>query len=93
MPRLNFLNITRPTEEQKLEKSVSAMNDSVSLINRLIESGKHTQNVHDSIRRNFSHIELMLGKDFIKNSETDLAPFEAAVSAGKTYIQSPISES
>ena len=92
MSRLN-LNVTKLTEEQKVAKHVSAMNDSLNLINRLMQEETHTKSVHDTIQRNSSHLELMMGKDFIKNSETDLTSFVTAVASAKVYIQTPVTES
>jgi hypothetical protein len=76
------------TEEQRLQKQISAMFDSVNLINKLIEEGEHTDQIHDNIDRNFRHLEIMLEKDNIKNSDVDLTPFEDAIIAGKEYVES-----
>mgnify|MGYP006266682495 CR=1 FL=1 len=78
------------TPEQKLDRQYSAMGDSVDLINRLIAEGKHTQQAHDTIERNVKHLELMLGKDLIKNSNKDLKPSQDAVAAGNTFIAQPV---
>ena len=78
------------TEEQKTQRQISAMGDSLNLINELITKGQHTQEVHDTIDRNYRHLELMLGKDNIKKSGSDLKAFEDAVTASKTFIAVPI---
>lgn len=78
------------TEAQKTERQISAMGDSVDLINRLIAEGQHTENVHDTIDRNVRHLEIMLGKDNIKGSGTSLNVFNDAISAGSDYIKTPV---
>lgn len=85
MPRREEL-----TEQQKVQRQISAMGDSVSLINRLIAEGKHTEQVHDAIQRNYRHLEIMLDKDIIKNSGEDLTPFTDAIAIGKEYIEEPV---
>jgi hypothetical protein len=76
------------TKTQKIERQISGMGDSVSLINRLIAEGEHTEKVHDAIQRNYRHLEIMLDKDDIKNSDEDLTPFTDAITAGKAFIAS-----
>lgn len=71
---------------KKTEKQISAMGDSVDLINRLISEGKHNEQVHDTIDRNVRHLELMVAKDNIKNSGSNLTPFQTAIAEGKAYI-------
>ncbi len=78
------------TEAQKTERQISAMGDSVDLINRLVAEGKHTEQVHDTIDRNVRHLELMLGKDHIKGAGVSLKTFTDAVKAGGDYIKEPV---
>lgn len=78
------------TEAQKVERQISAMGDSVDLINKLIAEGKHTEQVHDTVERNFRHLEIMLEKDQIKNAGQDLSAFTDAVKAGKKYNEAPV---
>jgi len=80
------------TEAQKTERQISAMGDSVDLINRLIAAGNHTTNVHDTIDRNVRHLELMVAKDNIKGSGQSLTAFTDAITAGKEYIKAPVVE-
>ena len=78
------------TEAQKTERQISAMGDSVNLINKLISEGKHKEQIHDTIERNFRHLEIMLDKDSIKNSGVSLTPFTDAITAGKDFIKEPV---
>ena len=74
------------TEEQKVARHISAMGDSVTVINEAIEKGDHSKNAHKRIEANVSHLELMIGKDMIANSGQDLTAFTAAIAAGKSFI-------
>ena len=78
------------TREQKIERQISAMGDSVDLINRLIAAGNHTTNVHDTIDRNVRHLEIMVAKDDIKGDGTSLGAFTDAITAGNEYIKAQI---
>lgn len=74
------------TEEQKVARHISAMGDSVTVINEAIEKGDNSENAHKRIEANVSHLELMIGKDMIANSGQDLTAFTAAIAAGKSFI-------
>jgi hypothetical protein len=80
MPRVEL------TEQQKTENQIKAMGDSVWLINKLIAEGNHSEQIHDTVDRNVRHLEIMLGKDHIQNSGSDLTSFEEAVVDGKAFI-------
>lgn len=72
--------------EQKPQNQISAMGDSVWLINKLISEGTHTSEIHNTIDRNVRHLELMMNTDEIKNSGSDLSSFSAAISDGRAFI-------
>jgi hypothetical protein len=59
----------------------SAALDSVNLVNELVAKADRTQEDNDTIARNVEHLEIMVAKDFWTNE--DLAPFHAAIAAGK----------
>lgn len=75
------------TEEQKTERQISAMGDSVYVINNEIASGNHTEEIHNTIDRNVRHLEIMLSKENIQNSGSSLTVFETAIADGKAYIE------
>jgi len=83
---INLIGKEELTEEQKVARHISAMGDSVTVINQAIEKGEHSENVHKRIEANVSHLELMIGKDMIANSGQDLTAFTAAIAAGKSFI-------
>jgi hypothetical protein len=53
----------QPTEEQLLERSISAAFDSVNLINELNLKETLTEEETDRKTRNQSHLEIMLAKE------------------------------
>jgi hypothetical protein len=55
--------------------------DSVNLVNELVAKADRNQDDNDTIARNVEHLEIMVAKDFWTNE--DLAPFHAAIAAGK----------
>ena len=85
---INLIGKEELTEEQKVARHISAMGDSVTVINQAIEKGEHSENVHKRIEANVSHLELMIGKDMIANSGQDLSAFTTAIVAGRVFITS-----
>jgi hypothetical protein len=83
---MNLIGKEEFTEEQKVARHISAMGDSVTVINQAIEKGEHSENAHKRIEANVSHLELMIGKDMIANSGQDLTAFTTAIAAGKSFI-------
>jgi hypothetical protein len=83
---INLIEKEGPTEEQKVARHISAMGDSVTVINEAIEKGEHSETAHKRIEANVSHLEVMIGKDMIANSGQDLTTFTAAIAAGKSFI-------
>jgi len=57
------------TQEQ-IEKSVSAVYDSVNLINELNSKETKTEEDTDAINRNKEHVKIMLGKDWFVEALT-----------------------
>ncbi len=75
-----------PTPEQ-IQQHISAAFDSVNLINNTITKPATDQN-KDTVKRNYEHLEIMMGKDWFVDAlttqqETDI---NAAITAGKAYV-------
>jgi hypothetical protein len=73
---------------EQIAQHYKAMLDSVWLINAVIageQMAEETQEAkNDSVDRNVTHLEIMLEKDFWTTQ--DMAPVNAAISAGKNYL-------
>ena len=65
----------------EIAQNYSAAVDSVNLINRLDALESLTDEDKDTVKRNVEHLELMVAKDYWTTE--DLAPLNAAVTAGK----------
>lgn len=74
------------TPEQQVQRHISVMGDSVGLINKLIDEGNHTEDIHDTVDRNVRHLEIMLTKAEIQNAGSNLTSFETAITNGKAFI-------
>lgn len=73
---------------EQIAQHYKAMLDSVWLINAIIageQMATDTQEAkNDCVDRNVKHLEIMLEKDFWTTE--DMAPVNAAVSAGNNYL-------
>lgn len=68
----------------EIAQNYSAAGDSVTLINELVAITTLTTEQVDTVSRNVEHLELMVAKDYWTSE--DLAPLNAAVTAGKAKI-------
>lgn len=75
-----------PTAEQ-IAGAISAMRDSVWVVNSEMEKEEVTQQVLDAIGRNVAHLELQMGNEHISGADDDLSDVEAAITAGKAFLE------
>ena len=69
----------------EIAEHYSAAVDSVTLINKLVAIDTLTTEEVDTVSRNVEHLEIMVAKDYWTTE--DLAPFNAAITKGKTFIE------
>lgn len=73
---------------EQIAQHYKAMGDSVWLINAIIAGEQmgnaSEENKKSCVERNVAHLELMLAKDFWTTE--DMTQVEAAIAAGKTYV-------
>ena len=74
-----------------LSQHIKALNDSVDVINNTIaidipESGMYTYKNKRDLERNIEHIEIMLQKDYIQQSNEDLSIYNNAVTDGSNFL-------
>ena len=67
------------TSEQRAAKDISALQDSVWVIDQMLAIESPSDEDIEAISRNAEHIELMLTKQHILDSGVNLEPFEEAV--------------
>ena len=69
---------------EEIAHHYSAAGDSVTLINELVALSERDDEQVDTVRRNVEHLEIMVAKDFWTTE--DLAPFNAAITAGNAVL-------
>lgn len=72
--------------DRDAQQDIKAMYDSVNLIDSIIQADKHDEQLDDDVRRNYQHLEIMMGKDWIIDSGEDLTPFVDCVGRAKTWL-------
>jgi hypothetical protein len=70
---------------EELAQHFKALQDSVDLIDKLVEAGEKSEDAVDAVKRNYEHIEIMLAKDYIVADSRDKSVFTSAVAAGKAF--------
>ena len=68
----------------EIAQNYSAAGDSVTVINELVALSERNDEQVDTVRRNVEHLELMVAKDYWTTE--DLAPFNAAITAGNAVL-------
>jgi hypothetical protein len=75
-----------PTSEQQIARTISAMRDSVWVVNSEIQKTPSIE-VIESIQRNVIHLELEMSDENVTGSGEDLSDVTAAIAAGKAYVE------
>ena len=76
--------LTFTTEET--ERQISALQDSVNLINKLLSGNNRNTETLDIMDRNVRHIYIMCEKKHIKEFGVDLTPYLDKANAGLAWI-------
>jgi hypothetical protein len=80
MPKLTELQI-------EVESTIRAAGDSEDLVRSLVSSNEHSEEIHNTIKRNIDHLSLILSKEEIKASNSPrLVGFQEAVDLGSAFI-------
>lgn len=74
------------------KQALSAMMDSVDLINKILASKSNSADDMETLDRNYRHLEIMLAKDEISNACDDLSCFEDAIAKGRLHTNTPKGE-
>jgi len=84
------LDFSETPSPEQVGQDLSAMGDSVFVIDSKIENGpsegQTQEEANDEVDRNVRHLEIMLAKDYIQDSGSELATFQVAVTDGNDYI-------
>jgi hypothetical protein len=65
---------------------LSALQDSVNLIDTLIEANDRSDEQRDTMDRNVRHIGIMCAMDHLKCCGTDLKPYTDAAARGSAWL-------
>jgi hypothetical protein len=83
MPRLNREG--RP--EMDVEKTIEAAGHSEDLVRRLVVEGVHSEQIHDTIKRNTDHLGIILERQpVIDYNSPRLDGFRDAIALGEAFI-------
>jgi hypothetical protein len=82
--------VTSEELEKILDKTFISMRHSVNLIDDYV-SGRHSSELYkstikDIVKRNVDHLEIMINKDYISNSERDLSEFTDCINVGNQFL-------
>lgn len=78
-------NINLPPMD--VEGTIRAAGDSEELVRRLVTEGEHSEEIHNTIKRNTDHLSLILGKQEVQDSNSPrLVSFQEAVDLGVAFI-------
>jgi len=75
-----------PTQEEEVAQQISALGDSVKVIDKLLELNVKTEENLDCMKRNADHIHIMCEKKHIKEFGVDLAPYLDKANEGLEWI-------
>lgn len=71
---------------EEINAMFSAMDDSVSLVDSLVAADTHSEEIDDTVDRNYRHIEIMLAKDHISADDRDKTAYTDCVASAKTFL-------
>lgn len=71
---------------EEINAMFSAMDDSVTLVNELVTAGVHTDDIDDTVDRNYRHLEIMLAKDHISDDTRDKSSYTDCISSAQTFL-------
>jgi len=83
---MNINHYIPETPEVRLQNDLNGMSDSVNLINELIANNEHSDEIHDTIKRNVEHLGVMLTRQNIIDNNTVTTDFDAAITNGNLFI-------
>jgi hypothetical protein len=73
------------TPQQMAENDLRAARDSVSLINELIAKNEHSEDIDNTVRRNYQHLEIVMQREHIVADTSDKSDLTNAITAGKAF--------
>lgn len=78
---------TERTPEEILAQDIKGMGDSKTLVEQLLAAEVTGEQDLDTIYRNYRHLEIMLLRENVVNSDLDPAPYQAVIDSATTYLE------
>ena len=83
--------MTKPNREGRpemdVEKTIEAAGHSEDLVRRLVAEGTHSEEIHNTIKRNTDHLGIILGRQPVIDSNSPrLDGFRDAIALGEAFI-------
>ena len=77
---------------EQIAQDISASHDSVQLINQIVNADQHSDDIHNTVMRNVSHLRSCLTLPRIMNNATttDKIAFADAVTLGENWVETAI---
>jgi len=73
--------------EIDVEGTIRAAGDSEDLVRRLVAEGVHSDEIHETIKRNTDHLSIILSKEEVSASKSPrIKNFKEAVKLGVDFI-------
>ena len=72
--------------ERDVKQDIKAMYDSVHVVDAMIAANVHDDESNDNVDRNYRHLEIMMEKDWIKESGEDLQDFVDCIARAKAWL-------
>lgn len=70
-----------------VEDTIRDAKDSEDIVRILIDDGRHSEEIHDIIKRNINHLKIILSKEEIQSSNSPhIVKFQEAIQLGENFI-------
>jgi len=73
--------------EMNVEKTIEAAGHSEDLVRRLVAEDNHSEEIHNTIKRNTDHLGIILGRQQVIDSNSPrLDGFREAIALGEAFV-------
>lgn len=74
-------------EINNVERTIITATDSENLVRKLVSEGEYSKNIHNTIKSNIDHLDIILNRPEIKESNSPkLLDFQEAIDLGQKFI-------
>ncbi len=70
-----------------VERTIISATDSENLVKKLVSDGNHSEEIHNIIKSNFEHLEIILNREGVKElNSPKLVNFQETIKLGRNFI-------